>query len=73
MGGNSKSVLMGDRIDDAFDWLILIIGTMNGALIGLPEGLEAKKAMAGGVILPFLVLVIVWLLSARAKPLFSLT
>jgi len=53
---------MGEKIDDAFDWLILIMSTMNGGLIGLPETLEAKKAMAGAVILPFFVLVMVWLL-----------
>jgi len=58
---------MGDKIDDAFDWLILIMSTMNGILIGLPETLETKKAMAGGVILPFFVLVMVWLLSHLIK------
>jgi len=50
---------MGDKIDDAFDWLVLIMSTMNGALIGLPESVEAKKVAAGAVILPFFVLVMV--------------
>jgi len=58
---------MGDKIDDAFDWLILIMSTMNGVLIGLPENLEAKKATAGGVLLPFFVLVMVWLLGHLIK------
>ena len=40
---------------------------MNGVLIGLPEDLEAKKAMTGGVILAFFVLVMVWLLSHLIK------
>ncbi|MCX6653738.1 MAG: hypothetical protein NTY03_01315 [Candidatus Bathyarchaeota archaeon] len=53
---------MGDKIDDSFDWLILIMSTMMGGLIGLPETLLEKKAMAGAVILPFFVLVMVWLL-----------
>jgi hypothetical protein len=53
---------MGDKIDDSFDWLILIMSTMMGGLIGLPETLGEKKAMAGAVILPFFVLVMVWLL-----------
>ncbi len=57
---------MGDDIDGAFDWLVLIISTVNGVLIGLPEGFEAKKAMAG-VLLPFFVLVMVWLLSHLVK------
>jgi len=58
---------MGDKIDDAFDWLILIVGTMNGVLIGLPEDVEAKKALTGGIILAFFVLVMVWLLSHLTK------
>ena len=58
---------MGDKIDDAFDWLILIMSTMNGVLIGLPESLEARKTTAGGVLLPFFVLVIVWLLGHLIK------
>jgi len=58
---------MGDKIDDAFDWLILIMSTMNGVLIGLPENLEAKKLVAGGVLLPFFVLVMVWLLGHLIK------
>jgi hypothetical protein len=58
---------MGDKIDDAFDWLILIMSTMNGVLISLPENLEAKKATAGGVLIPFFVLVMVWLLGHLIK------
>lgn len=43
------------------------MSTMNGVLIGLPENLEAKKLVAGGVLLPFFVLVLVWLLGHLIK------
>lgn len=52
-GSKYISVFMGDKIDDAFDWLLLIMSTINGIMIGLPEALEAKKAVAGAVIPPF--------------------
>jgi len=58
---------MGDQIDDAFDWLILIMSTINGIMIGLPETLEARKAVAGALIPPFFVLVVVWLLGHLLK------
>ena len=41
---------MGNEIDDAFNWLILIMSTINGLLISLPETIEAKKAVASGLI-----------------------
>jgi len=53
---------VGDKIDDAFDWLILIMSTMNGVLISLHEELAAEKTVAVGVLLPFFELVAVWLL-----------
>jgi hypothetical protein len=40
---------------------------MNGVLISIPENLEAKKATAGGVLIPFFVLVMVWLLGHLIK------
>jgi len=58
---------MGDPIDDAFDWLMLIMSTINGILIGLPETIAAKKAVAGALMPPFFVLVVVWLLGHLIK------
>jgi len=52
-----------EEIDEAFNWLILILSTVNGTLISLPETIEAKKAMAGFLIPPFFVLAVVWFLS----------
>lgn len=60
-------MFMGDNIDGAFDWLILIMSTINGILIGLPETSESKKAIAGALIPPFFVLVVVWLLGHLVK------
>jgi len=56
-----------EEIDEAFNWLILIMSTINGILIGLPETIEAKKAVAGWLIPPFFMLAIVWLLSHLIK------
>jgi len=58
---------MGDPIDDAFDWLLLIMSTINGILIGLPETIEAKKGVAGALMPPFFVLIVVWLLGHLIK------
>lgn len=44
---------MSEEIDDAFDWLILVISTISGILIGLPGTTEGKKIVAGWLIPPF--------------------
>jgi len=54
---------MGNQIDEAFNWLVLILSTLSGVLTGLPETMEVKKAVALGLLPPLLVLVIVWLFS----------
>lgn len=57
------NVSMINEIDNAFDWLILVVSTIIGILIGLPATIEAKKVVAGWFIPPFFVLVATWLLS----------
>lgn len=37
------NVSMINEIDNAFDWLILVVSTIIGILIGLPATIEAKK------------------------------
>ncbi len=54
---------METEIDKAFDWLVMILSTLTGAIMGLPETMEAKKAVALGLVPPLLVLVVVWLFS----------
>jgi hypothetical protein len=50
-------------VDEAFNWLVLILSTLSGVLIGLPETMETKKIVALALIPPLLVLVVVWLFS----------
>jgi len=57
----------GRVLEDAFRWLILIMSTMNGVLISIPETLVMKKATAGAVLLPFFELVIIWLVGNLIK------
>lgn len=54
---------MGNQIDEAFNWLILFLSVVSGALIELPDTAEVKKAVAVGLLSPLLVLVMVWLFS----------
>ena len=54
---------METEIDRAFDWLVMIISLLSGALMGLPETTELKKAVALGLVPLVLVLVVVWLFS----------
>jgi len=56
-------LVVGNQIDDAFNWLVLILSTISGVLTGLPETMEVKKVVALGLIPPLLVLVVVWLFS----------
>jgi len=51
---------MSKEIDDAFNWIILILTTISGFLIGLPETAEAKKIVASGFIIPLLALYAIW-------------
>jgi hypothetical protein len=54
---------MSKEIDDAFNWIILILTTISGFLIDLPETAEAKKIVASGFILPLLALYVIWFMS----------
>ena len=54
---------MESTIDDAFNWLVLILSTISGVLTGLPETMEVKKSVAFSLIPPSLVLVVIWLFS----------
>ncbi len=56
------TTFMGDQIDDAFDWLIIIMSTISGILVGLRETLASKMAIAGALVPPFFALVVIWLL-----------
>ncbi|MGQ9596599.1 MAG: hypothetical protein ACUVQY_01470 [Thermoproteota archaeon] len=56
-----------EEMDDAFDWLILVISAINGILIGLPGTFEGRRIVAGWLIPPFFVLIAVWLLSRLIK------
>lgn len=51
---------MSKEIDDAFNWIILILTTISGFLIDLPETAEAKKVVASGFIIPLLALYAIW-------------
>lgn len=62
---------MSREVDEAFNWLVLILSTVSGVLVGLPETMEVKKAVALGLVPPLLVLVILWLfshLTGRTSP-----
>jgi len=51
---------MSKEIDDAFNWIILILTTISGFLIDLPEATEVKKVVASGFIIPLLALYAIW-------------
>lgn len=62
---------MSREVDEAFNWLVLILSTVSGVLVGLPETMEVKKAVALGLVPPLLVLVVLWLfshLTGRTSP-----
>jgi hypothetical protein len=54
---------MSKEIDDAFNWIILILTTMSGFLIDLPDTSEVKKIVASGFIIPLLALYAIWFMS----------
>lgn len=55
------------RIDDAFNWFVLILGTLSGTLIGFPDILSTKIIFAGSLIPPMLILIFIWLWSYLAE------
>ena len=54
---------MSKEIDDAFNWIILILTTISGFLIDLPDTVEVKKLVASGFIVPLLALYAIWFMS----------
>lgn len=54
---------MSKEIDDAFNWIILILTTISGFLIDLHDTAEVKKIVASGFIVPLLVLYAIWFMS----------
>lgn len=60
-------MFMDNKIDDAFNWLVLIMSTTNGALLSLVETIEMKRTVAGGLLPPFFVLILIWFLSYLIK------
>lgn len=64
---------MSDRLDEAFNWLIVIIGIIAGALCQFPElwpfygSLDISILLVRLLILPVIVLVGIWLWSYLAR------
>jgi len=54
-------------IDEAFNWLVLILTTLSAILIEIPAASEIKQIVALEVFPPILVLVIAWLVSALTE------
>jgi len=54
-------------LDEAFNWLVLILTVIAGALVQIPEEPMAKTIFARSLISPLLVLVGIWLWSYLAE------
>lgn len=59
--------LMDRNIDNSFNWLIMLMSTINGFLLGLVGTIDEKKAVASALIPPFFVLIIIWFLGYMVR------